>query len=320
MSQAARPRTPPVVAIVGPTAVGKSTLALQLAPEFGAGILSADSRQVYRYMDVGTAKPTLREQALVTHYMIDVVEPSETYSAQRFATEAARVLIAHSEMKRPIFVVGGTGFYVSALLDGLSLPSVAPNPALRARFRAEAEADGPAGLHRRLQELDPASAARIHWNNLPRLVRALEIVETLGGPVPSRPRNAGVPAMFVGLNMERETLYEIADRRIQEQMRLGLQEETARLLRMGYSPSSLALGGLGYREMVQLVQGRTTQEEAVASYQAATRRYIRRQLTWFRGDSRINWVAAGPDSIALVRHQVERYLATAWQASSDPAD
>lgn len=281
-----------IVAVVGPTAVGKSALVLKLARKFGGEIVTADSRQVYRYMDIGTAKPNAAERALVPHRMIDLVEPSEVYTAALYRDEGQRVLARLEAEDRPAFVAGGTGFYVRALLDRLQLPEVAPDPDLRARLYEEAGSQGAEVLWRRLRAMDPDSAARIHPNNLPRTVRALEVVEKLGRAVPNPTAGTSHPALFIGLQMERSRLHAVADARVLAQVDAGLVEETRLLLAMGYDRSSPALDGFGYRQMVAFLDGRVGLQQATVDYQSATRRYIRRQLTWFRSDSRIQWFDA----------------------------
>jgi tRNA dimethylallyltransferase len=266
-------------------------------------------------MDIGTAKPTPEEQATVRHYMIDLVDPSEGYTAQRFAEEGRRVLAAAAMRRTPVFVVGGTGFYVSVLLDRRAIPSVAPDYALREELRDEARLAGSAALHLRLQLVDPASAERIHPNNLPRLIRALEIIEKSGAPVPEGRTCEPVPACYIGLQLDRPRLYAVADRRIDEQMRRGLVEEAETLLRMGYAPRLPSLDGLGYRQIIRFLQGELPRDGAVAEYKTATHQYIRRQLTWFRRDARIEWVDVDSSSGSTLRDRVESYLSTA----SEPA-
>lgn len=314
------PSYPPVIALLGPTAIGKSHYALDLCREFGGILLSADSRQVYRYMDICTAKPTPEDRAAVPHYMVDLVEPSETYTAQRFGEEGQKVLLATGVRNRPVFVVGGTGFYVSVLLDRRAIPPVLPDQALRAKLRAEAETSGSDVLHRRLQCADPISAGRIHPNNLPRLVRALEIIEKIGKPVPTESRREPVPTGYFGLQMERSALHAAADRRIDEQIRRGLVEEVETLLRMGYSPTLPALDGLGYRQMVQFIKGEVTFEEAIVRYKIATHQYIRRQLTWFRKDQRVEWIDADASTASALRARVRCYLAKASEPASATGD
>lgn len=297
-----------IVAIVGPTAVGKSALALQLAAQFGGEIVSADSRQVYRYMDVGTAKPSLDEQAAVRHRMIDLVEPSEVYTAGAFRDEGTRVLRRLSADGKPAFVVGGTGFYVRALLDGIPLPSIPPDPVVRRRLKRQAEELGAEGLWGVLQKVDPASAARIHPNNLPRTIRALEVVEVLQGPVPAGEIVSRREALYIGLRTDRHRLYARADARVLSQVHAGLVDETRLLLDMGYNPTSPALDGFGYREAIAHIEGRMSLDAAVDSYQRATRRYIRRQLTWFRADERIQWFDTEEETPGAITEAVGRWL------------
>lgn len=297
-----------VVAVVGPTAVGKSALALWLTQQFGGEIVSADSRQVYRYMDIGTAKPSKADQALVPHRMIDLVEPSEVYTAALYRAEASRVLARLEAEGQPAFVVGGTGFYIRALLDGLSLPRVAPDPELRDRLRREAAREGSEALWRRLKHADPASAARIHPNNLPRTIRALEVLEKLGGPVPAEPPGPERNALYLGLTMDRTRLHAVADARVVAQVDAGLVEETRLLLAMGYEASSPALDGFAYRQMVAYLDGKMSLPEAILDYQSATRRYIRRQMTWFRADERIQWFESEPASWDQISALVASWL------------
>jgi tRNA dimethylallyltransferase len=299
-----------IVVVVGPTAVGKSALVLQLAREFGGEIVTADSRQVYRYLDIGTAKPDAAERALVPHRMIDLVEPTEVYTAALYREEGQRVLARLEAEDRPAFVAGGTGFYVRALLDGLRLPDVAPDPDLRARLYEEARNQGPRVPWLRLRALDPDSAARVHPNNLSRVVRALEIVENLGSAVPTLSAEPGRPALHIGLSMERSHLHSVADARVLAQVDAGLVEETRLLLAMGYDRSSPALDGFGYRQMVAFLDGNAGLEEAIADYQLATRRYIRRQLTWFRRDSRIQWFDAEGTPVDQISSLVRAWLDT----------
>jgi tRNA dimethylallyltransferase len=300
---------PPIVAIVGPTAVGKSRLAIQLAGQLNGEILSADSRQVYRYMDIGTDKLGMADRAGIPHHMIDIVTPQDTYSAQRFAEEGRRVLRRLAAKQRPALVVGGTGFYVRALLDAPSLPPVPPDAMLRAELRRDAANLGPEALHRRLAALDPQSADRIHPHNLPRIIRALEIVEKTGNPVPASTGSA-LPALYIGLQRERRELWEIADRRALQQVRGGLPEETRLLLAMGYAPELPSMQGFGYRHMVAYLRGELTLADSLAQYRTAQHRYIRRQMTWFRADERVIWLDAG-ESV----HERALTIVTGWLAA-----
>lgn len=301
----------PVVAVVGPSAVGKSLLALQVASELPVSVVSADSRMVYRYMDIGTDKPTPEERASVSHFMLDLVSPDEMYSAQRYSTEAARVLKRVAEQQRVPLVVGGTGFYIRALLDRPAFPPVAPDDALRRQLREEAELAGAQALHDRLAQCDPAAAARVHPKNVARVIRALEIVEATGKPVGELHSSAPIPTLYLGLRMERLALHDRVDQRIDDQIAAGLVEETRLLLDMGYDSTAPGLNGFGYREMVQHLEGKITLDRAITSYRTATRQYIRRQMTWFRADPRIHWLDSGAEATGLALKLIEEWTATA---------
>jgi tRNA dimethylallyltransferase len=301
---------PPVVAIVGPTAVGKSALALALAAHYRGDILSADSRQVYRYMDIGTAKPSAAERSAVTHHLIDVVTPADVYSAQLFRQEGLQVLRRLAAQQRPALVVGGTGFYLRALLDGDLFPAVPPNHPLRAALAQEAAERGPQALHDRLAQLDPASASRVHANNLPRVIRALEIVDALGGPVPPSTTQHAVAALWLGLTQEPSRLGRTADRRAWQQIKNGLVEEVRLLLAMGYSAESPALQGFGYREMISYLRGELSLGQALAGYQLAQRQFIRRQMTWFRANRSIHWLDVEGDVEGEARSLIDDWLSS----------
>ncbi len=310
-------RMPATIVLVGPTAVGKSRLALQLAQEFGADILTADSRQVYRYMDIGTAKASREEQAAVRHYMLDLVAPDEGYSAERFRREGLGVLRRIAVEGRVAIVAGGTGFYLRALLDGPAVANAPPDPGIRARLQAELADHGPHALHERLVGLDPASAHRVHPHNIPRLIRALEVVEQSGGPVPPIPAGTSVPALHLGLRMDRHMLWEVANRRVVAQFEAGLAEETGALLAMGYTAEMPPLAGFAYRQALDYLTGRLSHTQAIAEYQLATRQYIRRQMTWFRQDDRITWLESDSGAFSRACQLISTYLTTA--ASDAPA-
>lgn len=303
-------RWPATVVLVGPTAVGKSRLALQLAQEFGADILTADSRQVYRYMDIGTAKPSRVEQAAVRHYMLDLVAPDEGYSAERFRREGLGVLRRIAADGRVAIVAGGTGFYLRALLDGPAVAKTPPDPAIRARLQAELADHGSHALHRRLVELDPASANRVHPHNIPRLIRALEVVEQTGRPVPPISAGISVPALYLGLRMDRHSLWEVANRRVIAQFEAGLAGETEALLAMGYTAEMPPLAGFAYRQALDYLAGRRSLEQSIAEYQLATRQYIGRQMTWFRQDHRITWLESESGAFGRARQLISSYLTT----------
>ncbi|MDR5709004.1 MAG: tRNA (adenosine(37)-N6)-dimethylallyltransferase MiaA [Armatimonadota bacterium] len=280
----------PVLAIVGPTAVGKTEVAVLVAERIGGEILCADSRTVYRGMDIGTAKPSPQLRARVPHHLLDVVEPHEVFTVQRFQQLARETIARIRARDRVPMLVGGTGLYVRAVLDGLRIPPVPPDWELRRRLEEE-EHRQPGVLFRRLREVDPESAARIHPTNLRRLIRALEIWHHLGVP-PSQVRARGPeePSLRVGLTMDRRMLYARIDRRIDEQLQAGFVEEVRRLLAGGVPPSAPALQALGYREIAAHLHGEMSLAEAISRWRRNTRRYARRQLIWFRADPQVQWL------------------------------
>jgi len=285
----------PLVVIVGPTAVGKTALSLFLAEALGGEIVSADSRLFYRGMDIGTAKPTPAERARVPHHLIDIARPDETVGLAQFK-ELAEAAIAdiHARGRLPL-LVGGTGQYIRAVVEGWSPPLVPPAPDLRARLEADARREGAAALHARLAALDPQAAARIDPRNVRRVVRALEVCLLTGEPFSAQRVRAPQPyrVLQIGLTMERSALYARADARIDAMLAAGLVEEVQRLLAAGYSWELPSMSALGYIQFRPYFEGRATLEEAVAEVRRATRRFIRHQYNWFRlSDPRIHWFDA----------------------------
>jgi len=312
----ARADGPPLIVVVGPTAVGKSELALRLASSLGGEIVSADSRQIYRYMDVGTAKPTLQEQAQARHHLVDVVDPDEEYTLAHFQADAYRAIDDVLARGRLPFLVGGTGLYVRAVVEGLRIPRVAPQPELRAELEERARREGPDSVHRELRALDPVAAGRIDPRNVRRVIRALEVCRTARAPV-SRLQTSTPPpyrTLTIGLTADRETLYRRIDVRVDEQLAAGLVEENRRLLAMGYGYHLPSMSGLGYRQVGMYLRGEVDLPHAIEILKLETHRFARQQYTWFRlGDPRIRWLESGPDAperaLALVRELVEH---TAW--------
>jgi tRNA dimethylallyltransferase len=303
---------PGLVVLCGPTAVGKTALVVELSRSFPVEAVSADSRQVYRLMDVGTAKPTAEEQALVPHHLIDVVWPDEAFDAARYATLAGAAIDAIRGRGRLPVVVGGTGLYLRALTGGLvELPR--PDPALRAALQRQVQDEGSAALHRRLAAIDPPTAAALHGNDAFRIVRALEVYEQTGRPLSAWQRDHGFRdrrhrLLKIGLTTGRAELYRRIDERAAAMFATGLVEETAALLATGYSPQLKALQTIGYREAVRLLQGHGTMPEALADVQQATRRYAKRQLTWFRADQEIIWVDSLND-FGKIKKLIEQFHA-----------
>ena len=291
-----------LLVIVGPTATGKTETGIRVARRVGGEIISADSRQVYRGMDIGTAKPTRAQREEVPHHLTDMAVPDERYNAGRFCRDAlAAIADIRGRGRRPL-VVGGCGLYVRALLDGFSpVPEVAQE--VRARVRAEADGMEAGALHARLRGVDPVCAGRVCPSDRQRIVRALEVYEGTGEPLSSwqaRPREGAYPgaAGVVGLRMDREALYRRIEERTGRMFAEGLVAEVAALRGMGYRPETSALGTFGYREVCEHIAGRISLAEAIRRVQQETRRYAKRQMTWFRGEPRIHWVeATEPDLV-----------------------
>jgi tRNA dimethylallyltransferase len=281
------------MAVVGPTGVGKTALAEELAAACSGEIVSADSMQVYRGMDIGTAKPPIHDRR-VPYHLIDVAEPGQPFSAavyQRLAREATEAISARG--RRPI-VCGGTGLYVRAALDDMRFPSGEQASPVREDLDALAARIGPLAMHEHLEAVDPESAALIHPNNVRRTIRALEMAEQ---GVSYAEQSAGFtqrtpyyPTTYVGLVMDREKLYERIDARVDAMVESGLLAEVRRLLSEGLRDTLTAQHAIGYKEFVSVVEGDATLEEAVDDVKRATRRYAKRQLTWFRADPRVKWL------------------------------
>jgi len=281
-----------VIAIVGPTAVGKSELALHLAQYFPLEIISADSRQVYRYMDIGTNKPSLVERAAVPHHVIDVVEPDEDFSLAMYHQLAIEALKAIKQKGKLSLLVGGSGLYVWSLVEGWKIPEVPPDQKLRRQLEARAEQEDSQSLYRELQDIDPVAAAKINPSNIRRIIRALEIYHATGQP-PSQLQRKEAPAfsvLTIGLTQERSELYRKIDWRVDKMIQRGLVEEVEQLLKRGYSSSLPSMSGIGYKQIGQFLRGEMTLPEAIDKIKYETHRLARHQYAWFRlSDSRIRW-------------------------------
>jgi tRNA dimethylallyltransferase len=283
-----------VIAIVGPTGVGKSALAEAAAEALGGEIVSADSMQVYRGMDIGTAKVPIAERA-VPYHCVDVADPGESFSAALYQRCAREAIDDIAERGLVPVLIGGTGLYVRAAVDDLAfLAGEAASPD-RQRIEADLERLGPQGLHAVLAEHDPASARLIHPNNARRVVRALEMLATQGASYAQRvsglrQRRPVYPTTFVGLTMDRAALYRRIDRRVEAMLGAGLLDEVRGLLDAGYRDALTSAQAIGYKELVPVIDGASTIDVATAAIQQATRRYAKRQLTWFRADSRVRWL------------------------------
>ncbi|MEN8185432.1 MAG: tRNA (adenosine(37)-N6)-dimethylallyltransferase MiaA [Myxococcota bacterium] len=293
-----REQRPPVVVITGPTASGKSGLAIELAQRFAGEIVNADSLQVYRHLDIGSAKPDPVERARVPHHLFDRVSPKVDYSASRYQREARGAAAAIHARGAPVFLTGGTGLYIRAFLDGI-LEGVEPDPVLRRTLETEhavaLEAGDPMRLHRRLAERDAEAAAGIHPHDLRRLVRALELCERSGRPASElRAAHAFADRPYRVLHLALDPGREVLDRRIDARCRgmieAGLLDEVRRLRELGYGPELRPLQAIGYRHMHAVVDGADTLANALVSMQRDTRRFARRQRTWLRAVSEVIWM------------------------------
>ncbi|MCL4489642.1 MAG: tRNA (adenosine(37)-N6)-dimethylallyltransferase MiaA [Chloroflexi bacterium] len=296
-----------LVGILGPTAVGKTRAAIQLAEELHGEIVSADSRLVYRGMDIGTAKPTLQEQRRVPHHLIDLVEPGESFSLAQYQQQAyATIADIHARGKVP-FLVGGSGLYVRAVLDGLAIPRVAPN----LERRQELEQQATAALYTRLRQMDPIAADRIDPRNKRRIIRAIEVSETAGEPI-SRLQSERAPSyriLRIGLTLPREELYRRINARVDAMMASGLVEEVKGLIDRGYPLDAPAMSGLGYRQIALYVRGEATLDEAVRLLKRDTRRFVHHQYSWFRlDDPRIRWFDLSKAGYDPIRQTAANFL------------
>lgn len=302
-----------IVIIAGPTAAGKSRLGMRLAQIFGGEIVSADSMQVYRHMDIGTAKPAPEEQAAVRHHLIDVVDPDGEFNASIYFDLAGGAIEMLRREGRPVFVVGGTGLYIRALTGGLiSMPG--PSADIRARLKGELARFGKPYLYEMLRDLDPASARRIHPNDSVRAIRALEALELTGESITRMQDEHGFgqrryECLKIGVGPDRAELFRRIDERTGQMIENGLVGETEKLLEMGYGEELKPMQALGYRHIIGYLKGSSGLNEAVEKIKTDTRHYAKRQLTWFRRDPGIEWVHPenGPDNGEIER-KIARFL------------
>jgi len=285
---------PKALCVAGPTASGKSALGMALARKLSGEIVCMDSMQVYRRMDIGTAKPTPGERAKIPHHLVDIREPDETYAVAQYAEDAKRVIEDITGRGKLPILVGGTGFYLRALTHGLNLGGVPSDPKLRQRLKASAaDADGKKRLHDRLKAVDPETAARLHANDIARVSRALEVYELTGVPLSKQEQKAfDSPFDFcvIGTAMDRAALYRRIDARVDRMMEDGLQNEVQALLKEGVSPRAQAMQGIGYKELVPVLTADYPLENAVFDIKRNSRHYAKRQLTWFRRDEGVHWL------------------------------
>jgi len=286
-----------VYAVVGPTASGKSSLAMALAMRHGGELICCDSMQVYRRMDIGTAKPTAEDRQLVVHHMVDIAEPTESYSCADYVAAATEIIHdVHDRGKLPI-LVGGTGLYLDALLRGGQLHEGTPDPTIRQKWERYAEEHGRDALHEVLWRVDPETAQAVHKNNVKRVIRALEIFETSGVPKSeldrrTREQDSPFDAKVIALSYpDRSVLLDRIDRRVDQMMADGLLAETEALYAEGvFAVNATAAQAIGYKELLGYLRGESTLEDCVAQLKTATHQYAKRQMTWFRSHGNVQWI------------------------------
>ncbi|CRZ34356.1 tRNA dimethylallyltransferase [Herbinix hemicellulosilytica] len=285
----------PLIILTGPTAVGKTSLSISLAKAVDGEIISADSMQVYKYMDIGTAKITPEETEGIPHYLISEFEPDEEFNVVKFQEYAKKYIKAiHDKNKIPI-LVGGTGFYIQAVLYDIEFEETSPDNSYRDELAELAEKYGPQFLHDMLAKADPASAKAIHPNNVKRVIRALEYIKHTGEPISAhneaqRKKESPYLYRYFVLNKDREKLYESINKRVDIMIDKGLVDEVKRLRDMGYTKDMVSMQGLGYKEIIDYLEGNCTLEEAIYTIKRDTRHYAKRQLTWFKREKDVIWI------------------------------
>jgi tRNA dimethylallyltransferase len=309
----------PTPIIIGPTAVGKTDLSLALAHDLGAEVISADSRQIYRFLDIGTAKPDVAQRQAVPHHLIDVVNPDEALNAARFAAMAWGCLHAIEARGRQALVVGGSGLYIRALTDGL-FTGPGANPYLRSRLAAEADARGVQALHHRLSRVDPTAAARIHPHDRIRIIRALEIYVLTGEPISKWQRQWQSPAnrdtfVLIGLLRERDDLRQRIAARTEAMLCSGLETEVRTILAQGFAPTLPALQSVGYAEMLAHLAGTLDLQHTRALIERHTWRLAKRQMTWFRRITGIHWIPLTGTSQLAALDTIRSILTQKWSVS-----
>ena len=287
-----------LIAIVGPTAVGKSDLALSLAEKMDGEIINSDSRQIYRYMSIGTAKSSSAAQKRIPHHLIDIINPDQDYSLSIYQNSAYRIIDDTINRSKMPFLVGGTGQYIWSILEGWEVPSVKPNPEFRKQLEEKAEREGWKCLYADLEKVDPLAAKAIMPTNVRRVIRALEIYKFSNIPASRQWRKKGTSFKYtiIGLTMERKTLYQTIDERVDLMIKEGLIDEVKDLLAMGYEIGLPSMSGIGYRQIAMYLEGKMSLEESIAQIKTETHRFARRQYTWFKlSDRRINWFDVSRD-------------------------
>jgi tRNA dimethylallyltransferase len=302
-----------VIVIVGPTAVGKTKVAIKLAQKVNGEIISADSMQIYKYLDIGTAKPTTEEMEGIKHYMIDIVEPDQEYSVAMYKEMALKCIDNVIKNNKIPIIVGGTGLYIKTVVENIEFSETISDWEYRKELSDKAEKEGDEFLHKKLEDIDPEAAAKIHKNDLKRIIRALEVFKYTGKPISyhqqiSKQNPSKYEFIMFGLTMNREKLYRRIDQRVNNMIEGGLIQEVKKLIDIGISDKSIAMQGLGYKEMLEYFSGTKTIDEVTDIIKRDSRRYAKRQLTWFRRNASINWIDIEEDEKDDALKKIINYL------------
>lgn len=286
-----------LVVVAGPTASGKTRLAIEIAKRFNGEIVGADSMQIYKYMDIGTAKPTAEERAEVPHHMIDFLEPDAPYSVAEYTEDAHKVIAEIASRGKLPVMCGGTGLYINSVVDDVTFGDFETDYALREELQKTAEAEGAQKLLEMLAEFDSESAQRLHPNNIRRIIRAIEFYKVTGTTISAhqkmtKERESRYEPIMLSIAWDRQELYERINKRVDIMLEEGLFDEVRSMMERGYTKQLNSMQGIGYKEVMDCINGLMTYDEAVELIKQSSRRYAKRQLTWFRRDARINWVNA----------------------------
>lgn len=284
-----------LIVITGPTASGKTAMSVEVAKVLGAEIVNADSMQIYKYMDIGTAKPTVEERQGVPHHLIDIVNPDEQFSVARYCQCAKQAIDSIHAKGKPAVMVGGTGLYVDSLVNNIQFSEIEPDEQYRTKMDLLADEKGNGHIYNMLMEIDPGSAKKISVSDRKRIIRALEVYHLTGKTITwHNEQSKSVPSPYnttmFAIDVEREVLYDKINRRVDIMMDMGLLEEVKSIIDMGIGKDTTAMQAIGYKEIVQYLDGEITLEEAVDKIKQGSRRYAKRQLTWYRRNEKVNWV------------------------------
>lgn len=282
-----------ILIIIGPTAVGKSKLAIEIAKKLDGEIISADSMQVYIGMDIGTAKPSKNELEEVPHHLINLIAPDKPWSVSDFVNNTKGLIEDIAERGKFPIVIGGTGLYLNALIEGYSFPEIKKNDEVRRRLEGESNSYGSLHLYEKLKKIDPDSAANIHFNDAKRIIRALEVYELTGKPMSElrtkNEENINFKPVIIGLDMDRHELYKWIEARVDDMLTKGLVDEVKGLIKEGYDPKLTSMQAIGYKEVAEHLHGKYTYDELVNILKQNTRNFAKRQMTWFRRFKDVNW-------------------------------